>query len=515
MTDLWAIAWNTVVMATRRVTTFFALSAILISSFFIFSFVEGDNTLAGLLRVVINWNFGFMSITLMLLVLYLASNALDSEFIGRQITLLTVKPAARWKVLVGKWMGVALMAGFLILLMGTLGYGTLWWLSGSPRNFTPKGAKTQGGLTLDEQWSEVEGQLFVSRTSWRPQFYDLEEERSKFKTKDERKGSSAAASQLEAHVLRLDRRRLITIDYNEHLDLFFNDLTVSEDIEELTVRYKLHGRRGEQPAYRLDHEWTWANPQTGAVERSRLLELRSGLVGELRLDSTAIAPDGTLRLSLHNRTGPDEDLPAARLIVPAHQGVELLIPSGRFECNYARGMILLWIRLVMLAGIGVAANTFLRGPVAAFLLFGIIVTGSLNSFVYRLVVPKPAVVMQEKHETHDNTHGDHDHEAHGDHKNHSHGHSHSPRHGRRRPFAVRMIREIKFVFRNHVAPVLFRVLPDFDATDPAPDLAVGREIGCLRLAGQAVFDVGFRAGLFLVIGLLCFYRREIGLPASH
>ena len=29
-----------------------------------------------------------------------------------------------------------------------------------------------------------------------------------------------------------------------------------------------------------------------------------------------------------------------------------------------------------------------------------------------------------------------------------------------------MIREIKFVFRNHVAPVLFRVLPDFDATDP-------------------------------------------------
>ena len=45
MTAFWAIALNTIRMTTRRLAALVTLALILLGSLFLYSFVEGDNTL--------------------------------------------------------------------------------------------------------------------------------------------------------------------------------------------------------------------------------------------------------------------------------------------------------------------------------------------------------------------------------------------------------------------------------------------------------------------------------------
>ena len=47
MTAFWAIALNTIRMTTRRLAAVVTLTFVLLGSLFLYSFVEGDNTVIG------------------------------------------------------------------------------------------------------------------------------------------------------------------------------------------------------------------------------------------------------------------------------------------------------------------------------------------------------------------------------------------------------------------------------------------------------------------------------------
>ncbi|MFG0251782.1 MAG: hypothetical protein ACF8NJ_02790, partial [Phycisphaerales bacterium JB038] len=50
-------------------------------------------------------------------------------------------------------------------------------------------------------------------------------------------------------------------------------------------------------------------------------------------------------------------------------GLEVMYSVGSFEGNYARAMLVLWIKLGLLAAMGIAAATFLSFPVASLFAF--------------------------------------------------------------------------------------------------------------------------------------------------
>ncbi len=506
MTAFWAIALNTIRMTTRRRAAMLTLTFVLLGSLFIYSFVEGDNTLIGLVRVLLTWGFSFISGLLLLLVLYFSSTVLDAEMVGRQIYLLDVKPVARWKILAGKWTGLAIVAGCLMLGMGGLTYGAVRWLTREPP--VSARAKAPAPGTAEDAGSaapsgRVQDEIFVSRSSWRPRLTHanrLVEEQAEDLRKRGRVDAETAASPAFRQLL-LDRleERVPPIAFESSRAFTFTGLPPpTAGSPDIYIRYKLRGRRGREPELHLHHAWELGDPNSepsGAPVR-RTLSSTAGVSKEFRVGAAAIGPDGTLQLSLTNLMGAEGDAPDAELLVPALDGIELLVPTGSFEMNFLRGLLLLWIRICMLAAIGIAANTFLRGRVTAFLLLGLILTGSLNSFVHSVVAPEATgiEILQGDHAAHDHSGDDHararQHESEGPGK------------------------KLIDAWTTTVVPVLFGILPDFAATDPVPDLLVGREIGWGRVATQACLDVGVRAGLVWLIGLYCFYRKEVGLPVT-
>ena len=203
-------------------------------------------------------------------------------------------------------------------------------------------------------------------------------------------------------------------------------------------------------------------------------QCKSGSTREIHLDAPLIAPDGTLVAMLANVTGPKDEKPPATVSVPLDKGLEVLVQTGSFEANLARGLALLWIRMAMIAAMGLAANTFLSGPIAAFFLLGVLVTGLANSFVASLVAPSPM----------------------------------------RFPIAGQPPGAPIVEMASRGLQQVLRLIPDFEDTDPAKDLLIGREISATRVGWQALCDLGLRAGLLFAIGLFAFRRREIGLPAG-
>ena len=513
MTAIWAIARNTLLLSIRNMTAVAALATILVGNLLIALFLEGDNTLIGLLRVMITWSFGLSSFVLMLLVLYSAATVLEAEIVGKQITLLDVKPVPRWQFLFGKWLGLSLLLGGLLFLSSLLTYLALQWRVTSPPVFDQARSAQRRAETNDAVDDTIDRQLWASRRSWRPRFYDEVAELQRFRENASRRGATTPVAANDpkflAHLEELQRVPLITIRYGEDQEILFDGLPRATTETELTIRYRVYGRRGEDPTPDVQHRWTLVDPETGRSTPFEL-ESRSGITSEFHASARFVAPDGTLRLRVENRSGPDDDEGEARLIVPTYSGIELLVPTGSFEGNLARGTLLLWIRLILLAGIGIAANTFVRGPVTAFLLLGVILAGSLNSFVYRIVMPSTTTVESHPAEDHHEDHVDH-----GDHAGHDHDHDDQDQdraQGAEHGLATEFLRSVARYFKTFVAPTLLRILPDFDATNPAPDLIVAREIGWLRLMGQSLLDIGARAGIFWLIGWFCFQRREIGLP---
>ena len=136
-----------------------------------------------------------------------------------------------------------------------------------------------------------------------------------------------------------------------------------------------------------------------------------------------------------------------------------------------------------------------------FFLFGLILTGSLNSFVSRIVVPKETAI-EIRHESPAVDH--HDHEDESGHRQDQHPDRNDG-----------VLQKLMHTWTADVLPLIFRIVPDFDETNPAPDLLLGREIAWSRLASQALFDIGLRAGFLWFLGLYCFHRKEVGLPVAN
>ena len=115
MNGVLAIARNTLLQTMRRLSAMVVLLFLLLAFVVLAFFLEGDNTTTGLLRVSLTWSFSLMSGLLMLLCVALSSTVLDQEMTGGQLILTDVKPVTRGQILLGKWLGLALLFAWLLI----------------------------------------------------------------------------------------------------------------------------------------------------------------------------------------------------------------------------------------------------------------------------------------------------------------------------------------------------------------------------------------------------------------
>lgn len=337
------------------------------------------------------------------------------------------------------------------------------------------------------QLQNANRQILVSRRSFRPELPDIEKEVKEYRQFLEEQGRLDTTGrldnrmwspeELEDHLRRVVSKRIYPIPYRSSRPFRFRHIPPGiARSKGLTVRHHLYGHRGEDKASWITTGWVFANPETGQTLPPIQITSKSGKTREFHSEALAISNQGTMDVYIYNLTGPqgegESQKPPARINVPLENGIEVLVPIGSFEANYLRGLLLLWVRLMMIAAIGVAINTFVGGPVAAFAVFAIIICGILNSFVYSSVAPRESLLVGQPKKN------------------------------------VATLENI----RTQGLRVVLGAVPDFTDTDPVQDLVVGREISWLQLLSQLGADLGLRSGWLVLLGVYAYYRREVGLP---
>ncbi len=450
--------------------------AVPVSSYYIFT---GDGTLTGVLRMMITFNHYVVGVIMLLLTLYLSATVLNSELSEEQITLTAAKPVARWKILLGKWLAVAIITGFLTGASATTGYYAVIKRTDlaqviNIRKESPDTLNYTPANFIEDAKNEIQianYEVLTAMTPHRPILPPMEDELEKIYTELQASGQPKDKLPTKAQIrMILNRQRSkksFTIPFNAGREFVFTNLPQTDG--GLKVRYTLNGSRRPEELGWLTANWYFYPDRTKAPY-GHVTNSRSGTTKSFNIPGSIIGADGNLNVAIYNVNGPTNTSPAAVLEIPMYTGINIMVPDSGFAMNCFKGALLSWLRLLMVAAIGVGASAFLSGSVTSFLLFSIIMIGMLNSFIYDTVAPKASLYKVEDDSN---------------------------------------------VVSKFAAQTILQALPDFTTTSAVPPLTTATAISWRYLLMIFTYDVLLRGGIIFIIGVFALNKREIGIPRIY
>ncbi len=150
--NLWTVARQTFMQCLRtKVAAVFAV-LLIVSLALLPSLMEGDGTMAGRIRTFLDYSTTVVSVLLSLVVVLLSVGLISGDVASKQVLMLCTKPLSRWQYVIGRWLGVVLLAGALQGGAYAAIYMTTQYLRG--RNDLAVGP---------EDARAVETEIFVSR----------------------------------------------------------------------------------------------------------------------------------------------------------------------------------------------------------------------------------------------------------------------------------------------------------------------------------------------------------------
>ncbi len=321
----------------------------------------------------------------------LACATVSFEIRDRQIWQLATKPLGRLQYLLGKWTGIILLDGLLLVIGGASIYGFTQYL----------GSRASDPLAMVELQDEV----LTARVGIRPFLDQLQEAEVKDLAYSEYQNDPIARARVENgeldefNVVRgivmrlrkehLDRQRSVppggfaeNRQYDARVYEFPGLADARRGERNLTLRYKFHiGRSESTDRYPVVFRF----PGTGD-------EIQLAVVPEQRqrtlIPAELVDEDGVLRMQIIN--GGFSETPSKETrqffangatLVFGPEGLEVLWQASSFEANFIRALLIDWIKLSFLGMLGVAAATFLSFPVATLLAFTVFVGGSMTPFI--------------------------------------------------------------------------------------------------------------------------------------
>ena len=166
-----------------------------------------------------------------------------------------------------------------------------------------------------------------------------------------------------------------------------------------------------------------------------------------------IAEDGYLSVAFFN-----PPLNRTVVIFPPKSGLEVLYKADTFTANYARAVLLILFRLIVLAALGVLASTFLSFPVALLACLVIFLTANFSGFVL---------------ESFDY-----------------------------------LSENLTSIYKYTMMPIIW-LLPQFDKFNPTKYLVGARLVSWSLLAKAAALMILLKAFIAMLLALVIFARREI------
>ena len=293
--------------------------------------VKGDGTHAGNIQITLNYTLGFATFILSLATLWSGCAAISQDIELKQIQLLVVKPAARFELWLGKWLGLAAMVALLLLVVGGTTYGLLRWRMGADfellrtsilaarENVSPVPVNVDEAAAREFQLRQSRGELPVDMPP---------------------------GNVLQAIHESLLRQAFTVPPGGTHRWTFH----LGTPSPRITIRYRVAGSQRELA--RLEGIWSIGTRRVAGSSAPNAWT-------EVQMDTDGVAD---IELQFAN-----SDPKGVTVLFEPAGGVQLLRPAGSFELNFARTLLILWAHLAFLAAVGVTAGALFSMPVASFI----------------------------------------------------------------------------------------------------------------------------------------------------
>lgn len=328
----------------------------------------------------LNWALGGAGLILSLLTIVLACGSICGDIDSNRIHMTLVKPLNRWEYLAGKWYGLAI---FNLLMVAIVGIGAYTFV------------QILGSTLASDQTDRdaVDRQVLVARAEhWprhdRPSEYEAAIEAAIKRLADD-----------DPDTFRLDptgAKRRIRHEYEWEWHTVVPDMVstyVFEGLEPAAegesgdaatrrVQLQLKPRANNVEIDLADVRFAlWINDRPWPVKDGIHQEQQMATLAQhvLELPADSVDATGRLKLTIANRNLiPAGETQPTAITFPPGDGLKLYQHAGSFGGNFVRCLAVMWIKLVALAAIGVAAAACL-GFHTAILLALVVFCAALGS----------------------------------------------------------------------------------------------------------------------------------------
>ncbi len=396
--------------------------------------------------------------------LLLACSTVAFEMRDRQIWQLLTKPVSRVQYMAGKWLGIMAVNTCILFVGAACIYGFVQYLSIRPAS-DPLDARA------------VREEVLVARQGQRPEFEPMPKDRLIELVDQEIDNDPVLAAEIESGERDVweTRQKLAedkltayssqqrAIPAGQGKAFTFRGVAVPAGTEQVTLAYTFHlgqdDSHKQHPVIFRFADGSWIDRKFVPIQ-SYVLPVPASLIdanGDLTVEILSVGYDGT------------NFAPGDGTIAFDPKDLEVLYSVGTFAGNFARAMIVEWMKLAFLAMLGVAAATILSFPIACLLAFTIFMAAQLAPFIQ---------VSVEQYRIAEDT-----------------------------PILLQWVQ----LFVKAIAFTSQWLLGAFGAIQPVESLVQGRSISAQALAEAIVFIGLGWTGMALGFGWLGFRRKELAI----
>lgn len=321
-----------------------------------------------------------------ILVLLLSVGTVAFEQRDKIIWQTMTKPVAAWQYLLGKWLGVA---GVAAVLLGVSSAG-IFLFTEFLRDQRAMGEeapyKAPGDSVIVEDRFVLETQVLTARASVRPLIPTLTEESKqneinkiveKLKLMDRNfEATPAAIARIADEQEKQRLSQFLTLEGGARRSMKFEGLESAKRLNSpVTLRYRV-SVGSDDPRYTHRLSFLFPNLQP------RVQQVPLGQAMSIDISPAAISNDGSLEVEIINGDFYAQEVNDQTMSFPP-DGIEVFYPVGTYRANFFRAISVLWLKLAMMAMVGVTAATFLSFSVASLVAFGTFFVAESTGFLIK------------------------------------------------------------------------------------------------------------------------------------
>ena len=423
--------------------------------------IKDDGTARGFVQILLTYSMGLTVTTLGLATLWLSCGILARDIEDCRIQLVVVKPVARWKIWMGKWLGILILNAMLLGASGLVIYGLLEY---------------RGGKLNEDQKFVLENEVFVARGSAKEPAIDLTQTVEEI-FQDRMKQSSLEdvdQAQLKKQIFEMLKHQFQLVPQSMmrewDIPLGVNPAELKDKPLYLRTKFIAMSHKSTFEDTRTFPMFWEVGPMDSPQSWRVVMLMTPNVFHEIEVPPNLLDENGHLQVRFINNQNET-------FYFDVNEGMEVLYRQGGFLANYLKGLMILFCWLALLAAIGLSASSFLSFPVASFFAVSVLILG-LSTGTMNQVVEEGGIVGVDSRTGKVEQQGVFDH------------------------ISVFFFKELKN---------LTEVVLNFS---PVELLSEGRTVTwwmVCKAVGQVVILVG---GIFVALGVYCFSRRELALPSG-